>query len=518
MAGGGGEGASLEYTPTWVVALVCTVIVAISLAAERILHFAGKYLLNKNQPSLFQALQKIKEELMLMGFISLMLTVFQDRISKICIPKHWMNHWLPCNKQDAAAPKSTAHFEAFSFDLLPAATRHLLAAANSDTAGYCDAKGKTPLLSLKAVHDLHIFIFVLAASHVVFSALTIMFGGLRIQQWRHWEDSIQKKQTSHDPEEGMNGNKVTHVQDHAFIKSRFSSGGIGRLALFGWLKSILKQFYGSVKKSDYTTLRRGFIMSHCRGNPKFNFYKYMTRALENDFKKVVGISWYLWVFVVVFLLLNVYGKSTHHYILINTYILVVAVGGKLEHIMRQLAAEVASKHTAVTGELVVRPSDHHFWFHRPRIVLVMIHIVLFQNAFEFAVFLWMLWIFGFDSCIMGQVAFIIPRLVIGVFVQLLCSYSTLPLYAIVAQMGSSFNKAIFDDHIQVGLVGWAQKAKKNKGVKKVVESAGGGSSSTSNNQVAHQDSPLRSVEMSTTNQVENSEIIVHLPTPTQMIN
>ncbi|XP_028074757.1 probable ethanolamine kinase [Camellia sinensis] len=31
----------------------------------------------------------------------------------------------------------------------------------------------------------------------------------------------------------------------------------------------------------------------------------MIRALEDDFKKVVGISWYLWIFVVSFLLLNV---------------------------------------------------------------------------------------------------------------------------------------------------------------------------------------------------------------------
>lgn len=48
-----------------------------------------------------------------------------------------------------------------------------------------------------------------------------------------------------------------------------------------------------------------------------------------------------------------------------------------------------------------------------------------------------------------------------VVVQLLCSYSTLPLYAIVAQMGSSFNKAIFEDHIQTKITGWAQKAKMN---------------------------------------------------------
>lgn len=39
MAGGG---TTLEYTPTWVVAVVCTVIVIISLSVERLLHYLGK--------------------------------------------------------------------------------------------------------------------------------------------------------------------------------------------------------------------------------------------------------------------------------------------------------------------------------------------------------------------------------------------------------------------------------------------------------------------------------------------
>lgn len=59
--GEGGEGVTLEYTPTWVVAAVCTVIVAISLGAERLLHYLGRYLKNKKQKSLFEALQKVKE-------------------------------------------------------------------------------------------------------------------------------------------------------------------------------------------------------------------------------------------------------------------------------------------------------------------------------------------------------------------------------------------------------------------------------------------------------------------------
>jgi mlo protein len=36
------EDASLEHTPTWVVAAVCFTIVSVSLAAERFLHYLGK--------------------------------------------------------------------------------------------------------------------------------------------------------------------------------------------------------------------------------------------------------------------------------------------------------------------------------------------------------------------------------------------------------------------------------------------------------------------------------------------
>lgn len=70
--------------------------------------------------------------------------------------------------------------------------------------------------------------------------------------------------------------------------------------------------------------------------------------------------------------------------------LLLAVGTKLEHVITQLAHEVAEKHSAIEGELVVNPSDEHFWFHRPRIFLYLLHFILFQNAFEIAFFFWIL--------------------------------------------------------------------------------------------------------------------------------
>ena len=56
-----GEGVSLEFTPTWVLAAFCAVVVAIALAMERFLHFVGNVLKKKQQKPLFEALLKVKE-------------------------------------------------------------------------------------------------------------------------------------------------------------------------------------------------------------------------------------------------------------------------------------------------------------------------------------------------------------------------------------------------------------------------------------------------------------------------
>ncbi|CAH2058074.1 unnamed protein product [Thlaspi arvense] len=457
MAGGG---TTLEYTPTWVVALVCSIIVSLSFAVERLLHRAGKHFRKNDQKQLFGALQKIKEELMLLGFISLLLSVSQSRIAKICISKSLSEKLLPCEfpKADKSLEDSS-HFQ-FSFT-----ARHLLA-GDSPAGDYCSQKGKAPLMSVSALHELHIFIFVLAVSHIIFCLLTILFGTMKIMQWRKWEDQVREK--DYDTDQVIQ-KKFTSVQEHEFIRGRFL--GVGKAdAFFGWLHSFMKQFLASVNESDYITMRLGFIRTHCKTNPKFNFHKYLMRALNSDFKKVVGISWYLWVFVVLFLLLNIAAWHVYFWLAFIPLILLLAVGTKLEHIITDLAHEVAEKHVAVEGDLVVRPSDDLFWFQSPRLVFFLIHFILFQNSFELAYFFFILVQYGWKSCIMGHVKFIIPRLVIGVLVQLLCSYSTLPLYALVTQMGSSFKGAIFNDQTQQQIVGWAKMAK--KGVKKGSNQAG----------------------------------------------
>ncbi|KAJ4975549.1 hypothetical protein NE237_000655 [Protea cynaroides] len=441
----GVEAKSFEYTPTWVVAAVCTVLVLISLCVERLLHRLGKFLKHKQQDALFEALSKLKEELMLLGFISLLLTVFQGMISHICITRNLASVMLPC--------KEDRHFS------LGAKWKGRRLLAEGIDSAECP-KGKVPLLSLEALHQLHIFIFVLAVVHVIFCATTMVLGGAKIRRWKHWEVSIRTETgKQRNVSTTLNTGHVHHNLD--FVKQRVV-GFWRKSAVVSWMMSFFKQFYGSVTKSDYAALRLGFIMTHCPSSPNFDFHKYMMRTLEIDFKRVVGISWYLWLFVVIFLLLNVEGWHTYFWLSFIPLILLLLVGAKLEYIITCLAQEVEERRTEDPRAPPVKPSDKYFWFGRPGIVLYLIHFILFQNSFEIGFFFWIWCSFGFHSCIMEKVGYIIPRLIIGVVVQVLCSYSTLPLYAIVTQMGSMFKQGMFDEHLTARIQKWQEEGKEKK--------------------------------------------------------
>jgi hypothetical protein len=38
----------------------------------------------------------------------------------------------------------------------------------------------------------------------------------------------------------------------------------------------------------YINIHSFGLQTHCRGNPNFDFHRYMMRALESDFKKIVS--------------------------------------------------------------------------------------------------------------------------------------------------------------------------------------------------------------------------------------
>ncbi|KAK6929213.1 Mlo-related protein [Dillenia turbinata] len=167
-----------------------------------------------------------------------------------------------------------------------------------------------------------------------------------------------------------------------------------------WLVCFFRQFVTSITKVDYFTLRHGFIT------------------------------------------------------------IILLVGAKLQMIITKLGLRIEDRGGVVKGTPVVQPGDDLFWFNKPRLILYLIHFVLFQNAFQLAFFSYSWYEFGFHNCFHRTTQDVVIRLVMGAVIQFICSYVTLPLYALVTQMGSTMRTSIFNERVATALKNWRHTAKK----------------------------------------------------------
>ncbi|KAL3819999.1 hypothetical protein ACJIZ3_005904 [Penstemon smallii] len=426
-------GRSLESTPTWAVAVVVFVLVAISLVIEHILHHVGSWLKKKKKSSLYEALDKIKAELMLLGFLSLLLVVGQQRLVEICIPRNIGQSWHPCNYVEDSRYQNPRYRDR------------------------CASRGRgVQFVSAYGIHQLHIFIFVLAVSHIFYCLVTLGLGRLKMRKWKSWEKETKTIQYQYynDPERFRFARDTSFGRRHLHFWSKSS--------ILLWIVCFFRQFFTSVEKVDYVTLRHGFIIAHLtpQSQASFDFQKYINRSLEGDFKVVVGISPIMWLFAVLFLLANTNGWNSQFWLPFIPLVITLLVGAKLQVIITKMGIRILERGDIVKGTPVVQPSDDLFWFKSPKFILFLIHFVLFQNAFQLAFFSWSWYEFGYPSCYHHNLGDIIIRIVMGVLIQFLCSYVTLPLYALVTQMGSTMKPVIFSDHVASALRSWHHTAKK----------------------------------------------------------
>ncbi|XXG81171.1 hypothetical protein AAC387_Pa09g1868 [Persea americana] len=467
---GGGSGRSLQETPTWAVAVVCFVLVVISIIIESIIHLIGKWLTRRHKRALYEALEKIKQELMLLGFISLLLTVGQGPISKICVSQKVGNSWHPCDKKQEATDNSTdtetssddnsdsddmSHARKLLWSSGSESTfRRILAGASYDN---CEKEGKVPLVSSDGIHQLHIFIFVLAVSHVLYCITTMALSRAKMRSWKSWEKETKtvEYEFSHDPE------RFRFARETSFGRRHLNFWAKSPILI--WIVCFFRQFVRSVPKVDYLTLRHGFIMAHLAPQSaiKFDFRNYIKRSLEEDFKVVVGISPTIWFFAVIFLLFNTHGWYSYLWMPFIPLIIILLVGTKLQVIITQMGLKIQDRGGVVKGIPVVEPHDNLFWFNQPRLLLYLIHFVLFQNAFQLAFFAWAWYEFGLRSCFHEKLEDVIIRISMGVLIQFLCSYVTLPLYALVTQMGSNMKPTIFNERVATALRKWHHTARKH---------------------------------------------------------
>uniref|UniRef100_A0A1J3K099 MLO-like protein n=1 Tax=Noccaea caerulescens TaxID=107243 RepID=A0A1J3K099_NOCCA len=455
---------SLEQTSTWAVAVVCFVLLFISIVIEKSIHKIGTWLKKKHKNALYEALEKIKAELMLLGFISLLLTVGQTTISNICVSKSIASTMHPCSEEEEKrkyGKKDTGKDEG---DGEKSGRRLLLEFAQSEiprrflSKGYdnCATQGKVAFVSAYGVHQLHIFIFVLAVVHVIYCIVTYALGKTKMRRWKQWEDETQtiEYQYSNDPE------RFRFARDTSFGRRHLSFWSKTSFTL--WVVCFFRQFFGSVTKVDYLALRHGFITAHLapESQVKFDFRKYIQRSLEEDFKTVVEISPVIWFVAVLFLLTNTNGLRSYLWLPFIPLVVTLIVGTKLQVIITKLGLRIQEKGDVVRGAPVVQPGDDLFWFGKPRFMLFLIHLVLFTNAFQLAFFAWSTYEFNLKNCFHESMADVVIRILVGAVVQILCSYVTLPLYALVTQMGTTMKPTVFNERVATALKKWHHTAKK----------------------------------------------------------
>ncbi|KAI5017788.1 hypothetical protein ZWY2020_042676 [Hordeum vulgare] len=418
MAGGeGGEGArALDQTPTWAVVAVCAVIVAVSILLEGILHHLGQVHPPGSLPSIFHLPEPVQHILLaILGHGGALPAVVQQEEEEGVVRR-------------SGEGQIRAHDLGFISLLLTGTARY--------RSRICSPAG--------------------AADTMLPCKLS--------RSSDHGEPNGHGRR--HLSEEPANFSCPKEWEkDTSSITYEFSADFFVRQHASCWSKSTTMLYvavFRSVRRTDYLTLRHGFIAAHLSPGTRFNFRKYIKRSLEDDFKTVVGISPPLWASALAVMLFNVHGWHNLFWFSTIPLVVILAVGTKLQAIIARMAVEITEKHTVIQGMPVVKLSDEHFWFGKPHMVLHLIHFALFQNAFEITYFFWIWYEFGLRSCFHDNFEFTIARVCLGGVVQFVCSYITLPLHALVSQMGSSMKRTIFDEQTATALKKWHKTVKKKQ--------------------------------------------------------
>ncbi|KAE9612942.1 hypothetical protein Lalb_Chr05g0212341 [Lupinus albus] len=475
-----GKTRSLEDTPTWAVATVITLMVSLSFMFQITLEKFGKWLDRTKRKSMLSALEKVKEELMLFGLLSLLMGHWTIFVAKICVKASVLkSRFVPC-----AIEKNSGTVEHIFWRSSEHSNRTVLEEnVNNGLHNYCP-KGKESFASYESLEQLHSLLFVLAVTHVFYSFIAVALAMIKVKivmikflscsnfgeanflilefiqiySWRIWENeakTIARQSFQDTPQNTLNirlsrlRTFIFHQTSHPWSNHKF----------LVWLLCFSRQFWSSINRADYMALRFGFITNH-ELPLTYDFHNYMLRSMDEEFRDIVGISVPLWIYAICCIILNFHGSNIYFWLSFLPAVLILIIGTKLHRVVVKLAVEIMDN-CQDTRPLNLR--DKLFWFGKPKLLLQLIHLISFLNAFEMATFLWSLWEIKEASCFMKNRTFIVIRLSFGIISQIWGSFITFPLYVIITQMGSKIKKSVISENVRKSLSKWQKRVKNRQG-------------------------------------------------------
>nr|ADN33947.1 mildew resistance protein [Cucumis melo subsp. melo] len=182
----GEEGRSLAITPTWAFATVVTLMVSLGFFFQGTLKRTKKWLNRTKRKSLLAALEKIKEELMLFGLLSLLMGHWIVFVARICVKSSVLSsRFYPCALETDL--KRVRHIFIATQSLNGSVPREH---NNDGIREYCP-EGRESFASYESLEQLHRLIFVLGVTHVSYSFIAIALAMIKIYGWRTWENEAK---------------------------------------------------------------------------------------------------------------------------------------------------------------------------------------------------------------------------------------------------------------------------------------------------------------------------------------
>ena len=506
----GGAGASIEGTPANRVAAVLAGFLIASVAIEVFLHKLHHYFHHKHMVGMLDALEKIKDELMLVGTLSLILQLCQDDLAAICFRKscsgipnlsgYGSNHVLsdllgrqtcamfkynswtnpapgPMSSPSAVpgpgpmtspstvpgpAPTIPApgpsdggrrrqrFLEAIGIDII--SSRKLAGAGGPmcDSTKYCcndimgieghasqaicEDKSYESFVSVNAMHHIHTMIFFIAVVHILMSITVMTLASCKVARWKRWETAAGNMIEGNVPDDKLHKPpKFTHCYSR-------------------WLCGCLKQVWLNPDEFEYVALRQYFVSRENQAID-FDFHSFISHGLQDNFKDLVGMSWWMWGTLMAQICLKgfIIDIAFGVYFAFFTSLL---VGAKLDTILVKLASDIFNaidkdnSRTITMKEFKDIQNDNEifnsieptFWCRSPKIMQFLTRLLVWQCATENAatVFYWYIFDDYHDSCYFHNRPWWLLTInsAMALVVMMHCANNIVPTYALVAHMGS----------------------------------------------------------------------------------
>lgn len=368
----GANDPSLVETPEYRIVVLFLGFILLTYSYEKGTHWLDHYLKKKNRRGLLHTIHKLQEELLALGLITLMLIAIEEYLVQICVDSSGskkgkekgekkkaetkakskdateepasvdeamapvleaeLNGTITNGSDDASSPEKSPFVEVLAVSpsedeglptdavlnpddignrkLLGLAMRTLLAGGGGEDV--CPS-GQESFWSIRAIHETHIFIFVLASVHIVFAGVSMVVCSWKVHQWRQWEENAMQNLKRVEVGNVLN-------QDNCCLH---------------YLQAFFFQFHQHIDESMYLGLRRLFI-ERMELDSSFRFHEFLVNSMEEEFSKVVKIDWVMWVVAAIWIWTDVIVV----YIMTGIGVfLTLLAGTKLEYIALKLGNE-----------------------------------------------------------------------------------------------------------------------------------------------------------------------------------